>query len=93
MQSAEGTNGVKGSGRGCGCISRHEKELSRPGSRAECPRLCWEGPEGSKEPDRRKSKNLCDWSWGGRRRGWQGAPEHKVSLSSLKPLLREWMKK
>ena len=34
-----------------GCISRHEKELSRPGSRAECPRLCWEGPEGSGEPD------------------------------------------
>ena len=29
----------QGSGR-CGCISRHEKEVSRPRSRAECLRLC-----------------------------------------------------
>lgn len=57
---------IKGSGRRYGCISRHEKELSRPGSRVECLRLCWEGPEGSGELDLEKVQEpVCHVTGGG----------------------------
>ena len=57
---------IKGSGRRYGCISRHEKELSRPGSRVECLRLCWEGPEGSGELDLEEVQEpVCHVTGGG----------------------------